>query len=119
GGVAHKTVIHHAYIQAHDVPELEPPRSRQPVNDLFVHRNANLARKLPVTQKRAASTVMFHSHGRVSIDFAGRHPGLNEGRNLIQDRGGDVARGPHRFQITFALENDHSASSRLSTKWLN
>src|ERR1043166_4322842 len=59
GCVPNKPVINHSDIQTHDVPKLHAPGAGQPVHNLLIHRNANIARILAVAQKGALCSVML------------------------------------------------------------
>src|ERR1051325_10462739 len=75
--------------------------------DLIIYRNAHLARKLTIPQKRALGTVILHSCRHEIINGLGRHTGLDEPGNLVQHGSSHGAGGSHQLQIAITFQDDH------------
>jgi hypothetical protein len=98
--------MNHANIEADDVAELQAALAGDPVHDLFIDRDAEVTRKLPVTQERAARPVLPNPFGRKLIDRPRRDSGANELANFFQDSLRQHTGRTHQSQVALALEDD-------------
>src|SRR5260370_3014478 len=55
-GIADEAAQHDTNIQLHDIPVLNPAGAANSMNNLVVHRNADMTGKLPVTEEAAPAT---------------------------------------------------------------
>ena len=106
GGVADETVIHYPDIQADDVSELEPAVGRQPVHHLLVDRDAQVTRKLPVTQEGASGAIAADAPGGKGVNLLRRHARFDEMTDFIQDRLRQGACRPHQGQVLLGLKEN-------------
>src|SRR5262249_41958729 len=109
GRVADKPPVMHADVQTDNVTKLSAAIRCQPMHDLFVHRDANVARELPVTEKRASRPMCLDPARRILVDLPSRHPWLDKRAHFVQHGPRRLARWPHQLQFGFALQNDHLA----------
>ena len=112
--ISNEAIVDDTDIQAHDVPELQPAWPCQTMNYLVIHRNADLAGVLAITQKGAFSAVMLDASAGEVIHLLRSDARLDESRDLIKHRDCKATGRPHGFEIAFALDNDHAQKRPLS-----
>lgn len=104
--VTHKTVVKNTDIDTNDVTKGYSPITGQAVNDFVIHRDAHIAGIVSVSQKSTASPVVANSLSRKPVNFASCKSRLDHRRHVVQHSPRNPAGRPHRFQVTFVLEND-------------
>src|SRR5258708_6534812 len=83
GGITDEAIIDDPNIQAYDVPKFNPPVPCQSMDNLFINRNANVARVLAVAQKCTFCSVMLNAVSGKLVDLPGSHARLDRLGNLV------------------------------------
>src|SRR5271157_6355107 len=114
-GIANKTAQHNTNIQLHDIPILNPAGAANSVNNLVVHRNADMTGELPVTEKGAPATGHLHQLRCGLIHISRCDPGTQHRGKLLKNFARQLARRSHPVDFVRCFDRDHSITSRLTS----
>src|ERR1700730_14585278 len=114
-GISDETAQHNTNIQLHDIPVLNPAGAANSVNNLVVHRNADMTGKLPVTEKGAPATGHLHQLRCGLIHISRCDPGTQHRGELLKNFARQLARRSHPVDFVRCFDRDHSIISRLTS----
>ena len=122
-GIAMVAVLDRRHVDVQDVAVLEYAVTGHAVADLVVDRGADRFRIRPVAGRRVvegrrdAALNIDRIVVAETVDFVGRHAGLDEGFDVVEDFGGQAAGDAHLLDFFRRLDRNAHENGSLLNGW--